>query len=79
MGVITTADEIRYTISSQVENLDLGQLESLKQDLEKMIDKETWGGRDWNKTFIEETKRGIKKINKFKKDLQRLKTEVGTW
>jgi len=78
MGVITTADEIRSNLTSYNNPIkdQVKLTKSTREDLEKMIDNDTWGGDEWNDEFKTKIRKNIKRLYKIEQKLKQIQTDL---
>ena len=72
MGVNTTADEIRDSISDESFKI-VTSLRGLKDSLEVMIDSDTWGSEHWSTTFRDEVETDINTLERIISKLGKIK------
>lgn len=72
MGVYTTADEIKNTLEGKTFKI-ITSLKELRDSMEVVINKETWGGNEWSDEFRKGVEDDIDSISKIISKLGKIK------
>lgn len=74
MGVTTRADEIRRGIPDKLEPA-IKSIQEAKEDIEKILDPDTWGSEDYTQEFIKSARKDLLKLSKMRHKLMDMRNK----